>query len=105
VNKLLHHMLGAGAILAAGALLGGCVVEEGVGRPVVVADLPAYEVDAVPVAIETYPQAYYRGSVAYYVDGRWFYRTPTGFVVFRREPVELARYRTQVRTTARVHVR
>lgn len=87
---------------ALGAVLTGCVgeVQE---RPVMVADEPAIVATAVPADIETYPHVVYRGSVAYFVNDRWYYRTPGGFVVFRREPVELVRYRTAFRTRVRVY--
>jgi hypothetical protein len=90
------------ALGAAGALLTGCVAEVQ-ERPLLVADQPAVVATAVPADIETYPHVVYRGSVAYYVNDRWYYRTPGGFVVFRREPVELVRYRTAFRTRVRVY--
>jgi len=71
---------------------GGCVATAGVDSAVVYED-PVTVVEAPPVAIETYPRIYYHGSYAYLVGSRWYYHEPRGWVVFRREPVELGRYR------------
>ncbi len=101
-NSKLGSLVAVVVLGAAGALLGGCVAEVQ-ERPLMVADEPAVVATAVPVDIETYPHVVYRGSVAYYVGDRWYYRTPTGFVVFRHEPVELVRYRTAFRTRVRVY--
>jgi len=91
------------AMLAvAGALLIGCAADVH-ERNVVVADEPVVVASSVPAEIETYPQVYYKGSVAYYVGNRWYWRTHAGFVTFRREPVELVRYRTAFRAPARVY--
>ncbi|HTV21279.1 MAG TPA: hypothetical protein VMG12_21480 [Polyangiaceae bacterium] len=56
-------------------------------------DYPVYYLDAPPPRVHRYPSAYYRGRPAYLVDGRWYYSTPRGWVVFRREPRELRDYR------------
>jgi hypothetical protein len=50
----------------------------------------------VPSNIWAYPHVYYGGTYAYLVDGVWYYPTPNGWMVFRREPVELSRERTQL---------
>jgi hypothetical protein len=104
--KQQESKLGSLAVVAFAAALGafatGCVAEVQ-ERPVMVADEPAVIATAVPADIETYPHVVYRGSVAYYVNERWYYRIPGGFVVFRREPVELVRYRTAFRTRVRVY--
>lgn len=48
----------------------------------------------VPEDIWAYPHVVYGGSYVYLVDGRWYYPTPSGWMMFRREPVELSRQRT-----------
>lgn len=53
-------------------------------------------VDAVPMAIEAYPRAYYRDRYAYLVDGTWYYPTQDGWVMFLEEPRPLVEYRTRV---------
>jgi hypothetical protein len=78
--------LAAAAVLALGAA--GCVART-TGRAELVYEHPVVEVEAVPVQVEAYPRYYYRGSYAYLVDGRWYYRTPGRWVVFREEPAEL----------------
>lgn len=59
----------------------------------IVFDYPVYYVEHPPPRISRYPSAYYRGRPAYFVRGRWYYSTPRGWVVFRREPRELRYYR------------
>ncbi len=51
---------------------------------------------AVPVDIWAYPRVYYGGSYLYLVDGRWYQPTPSGWMTYRREPVELSRARTRI---------
>lgn len=78
------------ALLALPLGLGACTAH---GE--LVADYPVVEVQTVPVQVETYPRVYYAGSYAYLVDGRWYYRSRDRWVVFRREPRDLARYRVE----------
>ncbi len=79
------------ALCACGAAaLSGCVAH---GE--LVADYPVVEVDAVPVEIVTYPHVIYAGSDAYLVGDRWYYRSRGRWVVFQREPRELAAYRVE----------
>lgn len=56
-------------------------------------DYPVYYIDRPPPRIRRYPIAYYHGRPAYLVEGRWYYSTPRGWAVFRREPRELRYYR------------
>lgn len=56
-------------------------------------DYPVYYLDRPPPRIERHRVAYYRGRPAYLVEGRWYYSSPRGWVVFRREPQELRRVR------------
>lgn len=87
-------MLGSAAIAALGvagaAALSGCVAH---GE--LVADYPVVEVETVPVEIAAYPHVIYAGSDAYLVGGRWYYRSRGRWVVFQREPRELAAYRVE----------
>jgi hypothetical protein len=101
-QKQIGSLVAVAVLGAAAIFLGGCVAEVQ-ERPLIVADEPAIVATDVPADIESYPHVVYRGSVAYYVGDRWYYRTPGGFVVFRREPVELVRYRTAFRTRVRVY--
>lgn len=78
------------ALLASPLALGACTAH---GR--LVADYPVVEVETVPVQVESYPRVSYAGSYAYLVDGRWYYHDDDGWVVFRREPRDLARYRIE----------
>jgi len=57
--------------------------------------------EAVPVSIDAYPAVEYRGRLAYLVDGRWYWPTDNGWVVFVEEPPELGTYRTRVQTAPR----
>jgi hypothetical protein len=49
----------------------------------------------VPTDIYAYPRVRYGGTYVYYVDGRWYRPTARGWVYYRREPVELGRYRSR----------
>src|SRR5262249_1424913 len=51
-----------------------------------------------PADIQRYPRMRYHDGYAYLVDGRWYFLAPEGWVTFRQEPRELARYRTQLVT-------
>lgn len=50
----------------------------------------------VPADVWAYPRVYFGGSYAYLVNGAWYQETPRGWVVYRREPVELFRARTRI---------
>jgi hypothetical protein len=60
---------------------------------------PAYvETTYVPAHVELYPSYYYEGRTVYLIDGRWYYRRPTGaWVYYRREPPVLYRQRLTIR--------
>jgi hypothetical protein len=77
--------------------LGGCHADVRPRTAVAVPAEPEVELVATPLEVETYPFVMYRGTRAYYVEGNWYYRGPRGWVVYRREPVELARYRVAMR--------
>jgi hypothetical protein len=55
------------------------------------------DASAVPVSIDAYPHVYWNGAYAYLVDGRWYYPTDSGWVVFREEPRDLYQYRIAIR--------
>jgi hypothetical protein len=50
----------------------------------------------VPDDIWAYPRVYFGGTYVYLVNGYWYQPTRRGWVVYRREPVELARERTRL---------
>jgi hypothetical protein len=91
-----HTTLIVGAVLGA-CSLGAAGCEATITPPVVAfqADVVA-PVAVVPPDIYAYPRVYFGGAWAYLVDGFWYQPTPRGWVVFRREPVELARERTRI---------
>lgn len=95
-NPLRARLAGPLVAGAIGLLAGGCTGTIG-AEGAVVYGYPVVRAEVVPVAITAYPRVYYRGSWAYLVDGRWYYQTPRGYVVFREEPRELRRYREQIR--------
>jgi hypothetical protein len=106
---------GPGALVRAirlGAFAFACAV--GTGCAATVAAEPAYfEADigaaviapAVPVDIYTRPRVYYRGTYVYLVDGRWYYPTTRGYMVYHREPTELRRYRERIYADPRYRYR
>jgi hypothetical protein len=84
-------------VLVLSAFIGlGCA--SGTGRPAAstpdkvqgYAVEPAF-VDAL--ALERAPRVLYGGDWARLVEGRWYYPTKSGWVVFLEEPVELRRQR------------
>ena len=52
--------------------------------------------EVVPPDVWSYPHVYYDGAWVYLVDGRWYYPPPIGWMLYRREPVELYRQRTVI---------
>jgi hypothetical protein len=52
--------------------------------------------DTVPPNIWAYPRTYFDGTYAYLAGGVWYFPTPQGWMVYRREPVELSRERTRI---------
>lgn len=78
---------------------------------VVYEEEPTIYVSSVPVDIESHPRVYYRGSYAYYVDGRWYAPSARGWVYYRSEPralvthrVQFERSRPRVQVNTRAHV-
>ncbi|MDI3284965.1 hypothetical protein [Polyangium sp. 15x6] len=78
----------------------GCTATLSAGPPNVGGYDVAYA-NAVPVDVDTYPAVPYRDRLAYLVEGRWYWPTDNGWVVFLEEPPELANYRTNVQTAPR----
>ncbi len=54
--------------------------------------------DSVPSDIYQYPTAPYEGTNAYLYGGRWYVPSPRGWMVVVREPTELSRTRTRIRS-------
>jgi hypothetical protein len=86
------------ALTCAAALAGvtGCTatVTARPARAQVLYDYPVVYVDDVPPGVYERPSAYYHGRPAYLVGSRWYYRSESGWVYFREEPIELRRART-----------
>jgi hypothetical protein len=81
-------LLAAGLLAASSACTGQAQLRTGV-----VYDYPVAYVNRPPPRYWYYPHREYRGRPAYLIRGRWYYSTPHGWAVFRREPTELRRYR------------
>lgn len=69
------------------AILGLLAVDGCVGHSA------AYVEAEVPVAVETYPRAYYDGQIVYWVGDRWYVRRNGIWFYYRTEPEYLYRYR------------
>jgi hypothetical protein len=91
-TRFVRHGVCALAVVFGALGAAGCYAAAGG----VVYGYPVAEVEVVPVEIATYPRYYYRGSYAYLVDGRWYYRSGARWVVFESEPPELRSYRYHV---------
>jgi hypothetical protein len=63
---------------------------------VVTYEVPVVQAEVVPYDIQRYPRVYYGGTYVYLVEGRWYFPTARGWMVYREEPRELGRYRTQI---------
>ncbi len=62
----------------------------------VTAETVEYEYVAPPPDIESRPYVVYEGAPTYYVEGRWYRRTPRGWGYYRSEPAPLVRQRPYV---------
>ena len=97
---LLGLALGTAGCYARGSARAAVVYSEPVqDEPVVVV------VQTVPAEIESYPQHQYRGAYVYLVDGRWYGRSSGRWVVYRREPRELASVRVSYESKYGHHYR
>jgi hypothetical protein len=96
MNPLRRLILGGVLVGTATLLVGaGCTVRTGEGA----VDGYAYvRADAIPVYVDRYPHTRYHGRDAYWVDGRWYWAGDDGWYVFRDEPRELYRWRSQYYT-------
>lgn len=86
-----------GALVALGTA--GCEATFRTSEPVGFAwadDDVLIRASVVPRDIWQYPRVFYGGTYVYLVDGTWYYPTSSGWMVFRREPVELSRERTRI---------
>jgi hypothetical protein len=88
--------IGVFSIALATLGIGACAGTQ--AEATLVYDYPAVYVDSVPAHALYQPRVYYHGRYAYLVDGRWYYPTHRGWVVFREEPRELQRYRVRYDT-------
>ena len=52
--------------------------------------------EVVPADIWAYPHVVFGGRPVYLVDGLWYAPTSRGWMIYRREPVELSRERTRI---------
>jgi len=88
------------AFLAAACVLGalGCEATFTPAEPVFSVSGGGLVVRAVevPPDVLSYPRVSFDGGYVYLVNGLWYQPTPRGWVVYRREPVELARQRTRI---------
>ena len=86
------HALSISAV-ALGLSAAGCTATIEPPSAVVTTD-DVYVTSEVPVDIYAYPRVWYGGTYVYLVDGRWYAPRGRGWVIYRREPQELSRYRT-----------
>jgi hypothetical protein len=88
------------AALAAACALGvaGCEATITPPRPVITIESEPLvaPVAVVPPDIWAYPRVWYAGTYVYLVNGSWYQPTRSGWMVFRREPVQLSRERTRI---------
>ena len=88
------------AFASAGPLLGCYATGSGYAQGGEAA--PDYYVyEDPPPQIETYPVVVYEGSPHYYVNGRWYRRTPRGWAYYRSEPAPLVSRRPPPRQERR----
>jgi len=87
-------------VFAFSMLAAGCTAMLSAGPPNVGGYAVAYT-DAVPIDVNMYPAVEYQGRLAYLVEGRWYWPTDNGWVMFVEEPPELGMYRTNVQTAPR----
>jgi hypothetical protein len=92
----------AAAIVLAGS---GCTATLAPEPVAFTYDEPVVRAQVVPADIYAYPRVYYGGTYVYLVNGRWYEPTARGWMVYRQEPRELRRYRTEVQRAPRVETR
>jgi hypothetical protein len=79
----------------ASSTLSGCTARVQPATVAVVAE-DDLVVDAAPVNVYAYPHTEYRGTVVYYVNGRWYRPHGNRWYYYRSEPPALARQRQYV---------
>jgi hypothetical protein len=94
-------ILGTAGCVARATTRAAVVVDE----PVVTVETVPIAVETVPVEVEAYPSYYYGGTYVYLVDGRWYTRASGRWVIYRREPVVLARARVHLEAQSGRHYR
>lgn len=89
--------------LASAGLLLGCyaTATTGTAPPGALVAPDDYVYEDAPPQIETYPVVVYEGAPHYYVNGRWYRRTPRGWAYYRTEPAHLAARRPPPRKEER----
>jgi hypothetical protein len=85
----LARPLGSIALLATLIGVAGCAVDP---YPPTVGDASNYS-DGVPADVYAYPHVSYAGGYAYLVRNQWYYPSEGRWVLLRREPPTLYRYR------------
>jgi hypothetical protein len=96
--------IGSAALFVAPAIALGLALSACAARayPPTVGGYATVYADDAPANISSYPHTEYEGGTAYYVNDRWYYGTPRGWVVLRGEPRELHQYRVSRRPTVPV---
>jgi hypothetical protein len=91
------------AALAAACALGATACEATItpATGVVAGGAIVTRVTNVPADIYAYPHVVFGGSYVYLVNGYWYRPTAQGWVVFRREPAELAQARVRIYASPR----
>ena len=97
-NAIISAVVAALALGAAGCEATFTPIEATVGFS---ADV-VVPVASVPADIWSYPRISYGGGWVYLVNGFWYQPTPQGWVMYRREPLELARERTRIYAAPRM---
>jgi hypothetical protein len=83
VLPALARIAAAGAIAAASLASSACSREPS-------SEVVAEPTPSVPSDVVFYTHVLYGGDDAYLIDGHWFRPAATGWVVFTKEPLELA---------------
>ena len=91
--RLALHVPGAIARLGLAAFVALAALPGCVGPPTVAGYGTIYA-ETVPADVYARPHIWYGGAYAYLVGDRWYYPASSGWVILRREPPELYRYRT-----------
>jgi hypothetical protein len=85
----LAFALGGCAVRARPVAYGYGSVQPVYAEPAPVATYDDYVYEDSPGNVEAYPYVVYEGTPTYYVQGRWYRRTPRGWAYYRSEPQPL----------------